>query len=158
MPNDLKIYNIIPVDFLLLKKLKLKIQQVFDQIIFSLNTISAVQWVTASLSESFIAFYSDGSTKQNIRCQAGGSKGDARDSFNFIQFLGNLAKSYVVAPCRVDASPRGNTGSATGSVKFSSFSCSFLGIFGRIVGWCPLPPQLAPSYLRLWKIFDSPAF
>ena len=38
------------------------------------------------------------------------------NSFNFMQFLGNLAKSYVGAPLppRVGAPPRENPGSATG--------------------------------------------
>ena len=53
---------------------------------------------------------------------SGGSKGGTRDvhppggtnSFNFMQFWGNLAKSYVGAlPGGLAPPPRGNPGSAT---------------------------------------------
>ena len=52
---------------------------------------------------------------------SGGSKGGMRDacppggpnSFNFMHFWGNLAKSYVGAPRGLAPTPRGNSGSAT---------------------------------------------
>ena len=61
--------------------------------------------------------------------RSGGSKGGARDtrppgpnSFNFVQFFGNMAKSYVGAPPgELAPPPRGNPGSATGSYHGSAW-------------------------------------
>ena len=67
---------------------------------------------------------------------SGGSKGGARDarppggpnSFNFMQFLEKLAKSYVGAPPQgLAPQPLGNPGSATdcGLRKTASVMCDF---------------------------------